>query len=269
MASRYDEMESQLKTLTGSGVRSKIINQLQDGPKGAQDLASHLGASVTTILHALKTLSDDGTVQRCSGGYELTHVGQLKSLLLKEMIDGLAALSENEKFWQSHDISGIPVHLQARLGKLAGGICIEDEPNNLLKSQAVFIENVSKAKKIWGVSPIIAPGYSDMVTSLIDGGATVSLVLTTSIICIVGRRVIQDWLAMENFHLFEIPDGIKVAFTVTDDALFLGLYNLDGTYDALKDLVCNGQDAVYWGKELFEFYLKQSHPIRDYLNYRT
>ena len=261
MGSRYDEMESQLKTLTGSGVRSKIINQLQDGPKGAPDLASHLGASVTTILHALKTLSDDGTVQRCSGGYELTHVGQLKSLLLKEMIDGLAALSENEKFWQSHDLSGIPVHLQARLGKLAGGICIEDEPNNLLKSQAVFIENVSKAKRIEGVSPIIAPGYTDMVSSLLEGGASVSLILTSSIISIIGPQTIQSWLASGNFRLFEILDGIKVAFTIADDSLFLGLYSNDGTYDPLRDLVCRGQDAVEWGGELFEFYLKQSHPV--------
>ena len=261
MTSQYDLVEDHLRTLTGSTIRVKIIFSLYyHGSQAVSELSARVGADTSTLLHAIKPLQNGGLVGR-GPTYELTHTGHIKALFLSELISGLAAVSQNEQFWQSHDLSGIPTYLLARLGRLEGGICIQDEPNNLLRSQAVFIENVSKAKRIAGVSPIIAPGYTDMVSSLLEGGASVSLILTSSIISIIGPQTIQSWLASGNFRLFEILDGIKVAFTIADDSLFLGLYSNDGTYDPLRDLVCRGQDAVEWGRELFEFYLKQSHPV--------
>jgi predicted transcriptional regulator len=68
-------------------------------------------------------------------------------------------------------------------------------------------------------------------------------------------------LSKKNLQLFEIPDGIRVAFTIADDMLFLGLYNLNGSYDPNSDLICQGQEAKEWGMELFEHYLKQSRIV--------
>ena len=261
MISQYDLIEGHLQALTGSSVRTKVILSLRDGPKAVSELTRDIGASATTILHSVKALIDDSIVKRLQSKYELTNTGHVRALLLSELISGLAVLKENERFWQSHDLSGIPAHLLAGLGKLAGCTCVQDEPNDLLRSQQVFIESVSRAKSIWGVSPIIAPGYSDMVTDLLEQGASVSLVFTKSILKIIRPEKLQKSLASDNFKLFEIEDGIKVAFTVTDDSLFFGLYNRDGTYDALSDLVCCRPGAVDWGMKLFEFYQRQSRPV--------
>jgi len=224
-----------------------------------------LGTKATTILHSIKNMIEDGTIVRMhNGSYLLTNAGHIKASFLSEMINGLDSLDGNMEFWQSHDLSGIPAKLLAKIEKLVGGKCVTDEPNILLNSQVVFIEGVSKAREIRGVSPIIAQGYAEMVTTLLERGANISLILTKSIIDTINRETLHSLLSKKNFQLFEIPDGIRVAFTIADDMLFLGLYNLNGSYDPNRDLVCHGQEANEWGRELFEHYLKQSRPVPDH-----
>jgi len=61
-------------------------------------------------------------------------------------------------------------------------------------------------------------------------------------------------------------DDIKVAFTVTESLLNFGLFRLDGGYDLGTDLICTGDSAVVWGRELFGHYRrisKQIEGIRD------
>lgn len=251
----YDD--GMLKSLTGSTLRAKILLALDGGPKLTPELVALLEAPASTVLHAARPMIDGGIIVKRSDGYNLTNIGRIETLLLVQLVDGLIALKEYADFWQSHDLSGIPTHLRASLGMLTGGRYIRDDKNTLMQSQAFFVKQVSQAKHIFGVSPIIAPGYAEMVSHLLDSGAAVSLILTKEIIDIISPATIKSWQAYEGFCLHEVLEA-RVAFTVADNCIFLGLYNLDGTYDTVSDLVCCGQKAASWGISLYEYYLKQS-----------
>jgi predicted transcriptional regulator len=254
----YDE--AQVKKLTGSSTKLKVMRALKDGPKNIAYLVQLMGTRDSTILHSVKALIDERIVERAQLGYALTNKGHIQSLLLENLISGQAALNEYEGFWQAHDLSGIPAYLLEDIGKLSGGKCVGDDADELLKSQTLFIESISKAKNIWGVSPIIAPGYVEMILSLLDQKANITLILTDSIIKKIDSGAIQKCLSAKNFRLYNIPE-IKVAFTVTDENLFLGLFYRNGTYDAHNDLVCSGKAAVDWGKFLFMYYLNKSQRV--------
>jgi hypothetical protein len=47
-----------------------------------------------------------------------------------------------------------------------------------------------------------------------------------------------------------VPIRAKVAF-----------FNLDGSYDPQQDLICEGPEAVRWGRELFEHYLRRARHV--------
>lgn len=254
---RYRQKDGALKSLTGSWVRTSILFSLQEGPKFTPDLAQAVGASSFSVLHSTKAMIAEGTVERGIDGFCLTNTGRIKANLLIELINGLAALDECIDFWQSHDLSGIPAELQLRIGQLAGGAVIRDDPDNPLKSQTAFIEVVARAKEIRGISPITAPGYQEMILAALERGAQVSLILTKSVISKIDPDALQAALAYENFQLYEISDA-KVGFTVTDKLVSIALFNLDGSYDPQQDLICEGPEAVRWGRELFEHYLERA-----------
>lgn len=264
MLTRCKQVEPSLKSLTSAWVRTRILFSLRDAPQFTPDLAQAVEASITSVLHSTKAMIAEGTIERCPDGFRPTNTGHIKVALLSELINGLAALDEGKDFWLSHDLSGIPAELQLRIGQLAGGKVVRDEPAAPLQSQAAFIEAVSQAKEIRGISPIIAPGYPEMILAALSRGAKVTLILTKSIISKIDPDALQAAFACDNFRLYEIDDGVKVAFTVTGELVSIALFNLDGSYDPQQDLICEGPEAVNWGRELFEHYLQQALPVKGF-----
>jgi predicted transcriptional regulator len=63
-----------------------------------------------------------------------------------------------------------------------------------------------------------------------------------------------------NLNLW-ILNEVKLALTVTDKHLSLGLYTKNGGYDPLIDLVSEDYDAIVWGNTLFKYYRKKSDKI--------
>ncbi len=252
-----------LRTLTISPYRVLAIFALRiaSEPKSLADLSRELGTHSTTISHAIEEAVSDGTIEHVGRKYRLSNVGQVKAMLLSDMVTALDVLEQTKEFWQSHYLGGIPSNLLAKIGMLSGATCIRDAPDAPLDSQKAFIESVMRAKEMRGVSGIIAPGYQEMILSILEKGAKVSLILTRGVIAKIEPDALKAAMAYENFTLHEIPSGVKVAFTVTNELVSLALYHMDGSYDPQQDLICEGEKAVEWGMELFEYYLKQATKI--------
>jgi predicted transcriptional regulator len=116
---RYDLAEDQIKAFTRSGIRAKIMLCLKESPKTAAEMERLLGTRATTILHAIKEMSDADIVERTTSGYALTNIGFIQACILDDLVGCIAALQEHREFWRTHDISGIPVNLQKGIGQLA------------------------------------------------------------------------------------------------------------------------------------------------------
>jgi predicted transcriptional regulator len=98
----------------------------------------------------------------------------------------------------------------------------------------------------------------------VRNGAKVELILTPKILDIVYREhyhLLSEVKSSGHFKLYKIDGDVKVAFTVTDKLISLGLFGQDGTYDMLSDLFCYGEKAKNWGMELFEYYKNLSEPV--------
>jgi Predicted transcriptional regulator len=140
------------------------------------------------------------------------------------------------------------------------------DPTSLLKSHEHFLEELMKTKEIHGVSPIIAPGHTEVISKAVENGARVELILTNAVFNAVLKDhsdILNRLLQSDNFHLYIIKKEIKVAFTVTDSFISLGLYRLDNGYDLVNDLFCEGETSHAWGMELFNYYLDQSTMFKN------
>jgi predicted transcriptional regulator len=262
----YDLAEGRIKAFSRSSIRAKIMLCLMDGPKTASEMEKNIGTRVSTILHAIKEMSGEDLIAKTSRGYSLTNIGAIEALLLEELMNTVVVLDRHNDFWLSHDLSGIPLELQKKIGMLAQSNVVAGDPVALLRAQEYFMESVLSSKEVRGLSPIIIPGYAEAIASTVENGAQVDLVLTDSILKIVlgeNRNALEYLIGCDNFRLHRINDGIKVAFTVTDVHLYLGLYMLDGSYDLGRDLFCTGEGATKWGLELFDYYFSFSEPVRD------
>ncbi|TSA49048.1 DUF1724 domain-containing protein [archaeon] len=263
----FDQAEMQLKALTRSKVRAKTMLCLEDGEKNIGALEKEIGTRATTILHAIRNLIDADLVTRAENGYTLTNIGRVQTHLINELVSAITILDQHKDYWLTHDISGIPEELLSRIGMLGRSEVVRADPAALLKAQTYFMEKIIESKVIRGVSPIIIPGYAETITACVENGIDVELVLTDSIIDLAYSdyyKGADGLLEFENFRLYKIKADVKVAFTVSDEHLYMGLFRQEGGYDLGNDLFCTGKAATRWGMELYEFYRNMSELVETF-----
>ena len=71
---------------------------------------------------------------------------------------------------------------------------------------------------------------------------------------------LKSFISQDMVKFWVIPE-VKIAFTVTDKYLSLGLFLEQGDYDNSKDLISDDYDAVTWGNQLFKYHKNQAKPF--------
>jgi predicted transcriptional regulator len=261
---KYDLAESQMKAFTRSAVRTKTLLALQEEEKDSGNLEKELGIRASTILHSIKDMAEAGLVRKGNKGYTLTNIGRVQAILIDELVSAIVILDQHKNFWQTHDMGEIPYDLLAKIGMLGRSEILVGDHAAILKTQEYWYSEVVKSKIIVGVSPIIIPTHPIAITKALENGAKVELVLTKTILDIVIRDyedLIKTLLTDKNFKLYRIDRDVKIAYTVTDSYLSLGLFRIDGGYDVGCDLNCYGDKARDWGMKLFEYHRNMSVPV--------
>ena len=115
----YDLAENRLKAFTRSAVRTKIMLRLaKSGETTAGELENDMNIRTSTILHAMRDLTDEDLVIKSRHGYSLTNIGKIQALLVDELTSAIVVLDQHKEFWLNHDISGIPPELLTQIGML-------------------------------------------------------------------------------------------------------------------------------------------------------
>ncbi len=262
---KYDLAETKLKAFTRSAVRTRVMLCLLEGELNAGELEMEMGLRATTILHCLKELSEEKLVTKRDHGYRLTNIGRIQAMILEELIGTIVILDRHWNFWMIHDLSDIPARLQMNLGMLVQCQLIKSDPTSLLKSHEHFLAELTRSRKIRSITPIIAPGHTEVITGAVEDGAKVELILTPAVYSAMLKEcsdLLKRLLQSDNFQLYMLKKEIKIALTVTDSLISLGLYRLDDGYDLGNELFCEKETSRAWGKELFNYYLNQSTLVK-------
>ncbi len=263
---RYDLAESDLKSFTRSSMRTKIMLSLMEKEKTASELTRDFDSRTSTILHSIKDLIENNLVDKTTRGYALTNMGRIQALILDELVGTIITLNKYSEFWLSHDMSGIPVELQKKIFMLGQSEVLRDSPETPLKSFEYFVQELSTSREIYGISPYTVTGYSDAIANPVHNGAKVEIILTDPVMNVIiseHKDILKELMLHENFKLYRIDRDVRVAFTVTESFLNLGLNRIDGSFDISGDLIAKGKSAVEWGLMLFNYYRNISHQLKN------
>jgi predicted transcriptional regulator len=266
----YQDVKDLLKYTSGSSVRVKILICLCEGIQTMSELKKEIGISSSTISYNLSNLEKKKITSKEGEKYILTPFGLLVTYNLMENMWTTAVISKFQKFWLNHDLSGIPPELIKRIGDLYQSSLVESESGEIYKPHEKYQELILKSNYIKGVSSIFRFNYIELFQYLIlENDIDVELILTNDIIQKIiqgldsdNLKLLENSMAKGNVKLGVINKDVRIAFTVTDKYLSLGLFHEHGDYDNTKDLISDDHDAVAWGNTLFEYYRNQSQKFQ-------
>ncbi len=264
------DLVKQVRAFASSELRLNILLCLKNGEMDINDLQKELGGRNTTILHAIRDMSDSSLITKNRYGYMLTNLGKIKTSLLENVMSVFENLEMNPDFWLNHDISSIPPEILERLSMLFQSDIIFSDPSTPLKCHESLVSMLAKSKKIFAILPVlIFPKESDIFINTLRKGSQVDLLITDKV---AGTLLDENGmlsskfkksLKFENFNLRLTTEDIKLVLIVTESFVYLGLWRHDGVYDVGSGTIYTGKCAVTWGMQLFEYYLERSTNIGE------
>ncbi|NYB53079.1 MAG: winged helix-turn-helix domain-containing protein [Methanobacteriaceae archaeon] len=262
----YEENKDLMRYASSSSVRVKLLICLSEGIQTMAEIKKATGISGSTISNNLSNLEKRKITTKDGDKYVLSPLGTIITLNLIENIKTTASVNKFHQLWVDHEISSIPPELIKSIGDLENSTLIESESGEIFKPHEVYEKLVSESKYVKGVSPIFRSSYIDLFMKLIvKNDSRVELILTNDILkqTLAGidaesLKDLKESISKEKVKLYVINEDVKVAFTVTDKHLSLGLFYQKGDYDNTRDLVSDDPDAVSWGNRLYEYYRNKS-----------
>jgi predicted transcriptional regulator len=260
---QYETVKEDMKFLTSSDVRSKIILSLKDGSKNLSDLRDELCLSSSTILHGMNQLEERNFILRESRFYSLSNTGMIAESMLFNMMKSVYSLKKFKTIFLNHEIGCIPNHLMKDLGSLKDSKIVKSTNTNFLKPQMALCGLVSKASNIKHISSVSHPENTGaLFKTIIEMGGDVQLVLTRSVleqlIKTTGTEFIKAAVLTDHLKLWTVKDNTKISFTMGNYFLAMGLFSTVGVYDPTMYMVSESNDAIKWGNSLFNHYLEQA-----------
>ncbi|WP_292469263.1 transcriptional regulator FilR1 domain-containing protein, partial [Methanolobus sp.] len=159
--------------------------------------------------------------------------------------------------------------------KLYGGLiavyrnphnCEIISPNliNMYEINKDFIETIDKSESVYLIFTFVHPSFPPIISKLVENNTNVSIIITKELL----RKIKSEkdgefisYFAFENikFYLYD-KDINMVSFALSDYCLILRLLSKNNEYDN-KQLSFLDSKALLWGKNLFDYYLKDTVPI--------
>jgi len=248
-----------LRLVICSDLRKNLLICLNEDKKSLGDLRNELNISSTTAIHALRELEKSNLAfQDRDKNYALTKIGMILTLKLADFSNAVDVLKKHERFWLEHDLTGIPEHLMEKIGWLRDSNIIQIDSLDIIKTHESFVRFIKPAKWLKGVSPIFSADYPVVFKEMIERNVNTQAIVTDAVlkktIDAFGKENFDKLISKYQLDLSVTDENLKVAFTVTDGFLSVGLFTNNGLYDPTHDLISTDNKAIQWGSELFEYY---------------
>lgn len=245
--------------------RSDLLLLLGEEARTIEEIKTILDVSPTAILPQIKKLTDSSLVVQRDGYYELTDMGEEVVKKVRPLVDVLTLLERND-YWLEHDLSGIPIYLQDRLGDLKDFRLIEPDPSQIFEPRTETVNFISDSSHLMVFSSFFRPEFLPIYSKLGRKGVKVSLIFTESVLEKTlhnYERKLKKFADMPNTELFVCNDGAKLAeLIVSDKGVLVSLFASNGRFHH-DHAFCSDSRALEWSRELFDFYKTRSRVIEN------
>jgi predicted transcriptional regulator len=255
-----------LDVIFASEKRMNTLLLLHDGPKEMEYILRSLKATRQALLPQVRILEDHRLVTGSNDVYGLTHIGKLLVDKMNPLMVTLEVFNDDIDYWGTHNLDFIPPHLFERLREL--GKCKEV---NLTLTESYqlnqeIVRTTFMSEAFYVITSFFHPDYPAVFTDMVQKDVKLYIITTKNVVDTMRTyhyEVFDRLLNSKSFNLFVHSKemGIQVV-AHNDHCLLLRLLTSEGHID-INHMLCSSPESLVWGKELFQYYLKNSQPVTE------
>ncbi|AKB28738.1 hypothetical protein MSSIT_2019 [Methanosarcina siciliae T4/M] len=251
--------------------RKNVLLLLLNGPNDINTIKKKLKASATSVQPQIKMLREKHLLVQEKDIYRLSDIGKIITEKMKPLLDTINVLEENADYLADRDLSKIPPFLLHRIGELGHCITIEPQIEHMFEMIPEFVKNAEEAKELRALISYFHPLFPSFYLELAKKGILVSLTLPESIL----RRWFENDYREQTRHFLEMENSkilvckeceMFPTIVAADSFMEIALFPKDSAFDR-KYLMSFEPGAIFWGKELYDYYEKSSEEVQNIDSY--
>ncbi len=240
----YESISEDVKYLTNSLSRLKILATLYESPKNMKELTEDTGLSYSSVSSTMHGLELKGFVYRQFSKYYLSNSMKLEIENILELNEIIEVINKFFNILDKHLIDMIPNNSIAELFLLGQANLIESGDIDAYKTYK-FIENaLGEADYVKCILPFYYENFNRQLNKLVDANKSVDAIVSPIILPVFEEKSdIKDLSSFKtNFNFLLI---------LTDKVMILGLFKDDGDFDQNRLLTSKNADSIRWANNLF------------------
>jgi predicted transcriptional regulator len=246
--------------------RKEVLLLLQDGPKEMKDILQSLNTSRQALLPQMKILKEHHLVNQVNDSYELTNIGKLVVNKMVPLVSIVEVFETDIDYWGSRELDFIPSHLLSRLSDIKNCITVRTHYTDMHTIQMSYHEASKKSKSLAGITAFYHPSFPKVFSELMHLNVKIYVVITNEVLDRLRTHrepEFEKLLGNNLFHLYVYPRKLGfLSMGFNDYQLLLRIFRKSGEFDN-DYITCSHPESLKWGKELFEYYLKDSTPMSE------
>jgi Predicted transcriptional regulator len=253
-----------LDIIFNSEKRKHVLLMLYDGQKEMPFILASLDTTRPALLPQMKILKESNLICQSGDNYRLTNIGKIVVDEMKPFLNTIETLDENSNYLTTHKVGGIPEDFLKRISDIRGYNLVEPTVVNAHEMNSDYLKVALASKAVYFVFTFMHPACPWILGQLADNNINVEIIFTRDLV----DKLIEGWseefrhyIAYDNvkFYIYEKEVGIS-SLTVTDAGFLLRLLFSNDEFSN-KQVLCLSPQGRQWGKELFDYYLKDAKPI--------
>lgn len=245
----YDSVSEEIKYLTNSLVRLKILACLYANPQNMKDLNDLTGLSYSSISTNMHDMELKDYVYRQSNKYFLSNSVRLKIENILEFNEVVTLLNEFFNIIDRHLVEMIPNESVAELYLLGKATMMESDDIDVNRLYNYIESSLSQANEVKCVLPFYYESFNRKLNALVEIDRSVEAMIPFTLL-----RTFEEKSKIRNISTFK--GGYNFLLICTDDVMILGFFKENGFFDQNRILTSKNPDSLKWAENLFENFKK-------------
>ena len=247
----YDSISEEVKYITNSLIRLKILAILYEEPLNMKDLNDTTGLSYSSISSNMHHLELQDHVYRYKNRYFLTNSTKLKIEEIMELGSIIKLLNEFFNILDKHLVKMIPNSSVAELYLLGKANLIESDGIDVYKMYNYIEDVLARADEVKCILPFYHESFNEKLNGLVAKDRKVEVIVPEVVFDIFEEKSkIKKLSTFDGEHNFLL--------IVTDEVMILGLFRDDGYFDQNRLLTSKNEDSIIWANNLFRNFKKEN-----------
>lgn len=260
------DIQKEIKFLTNSDNRLDILHCLYKSPLTLREIHEKTGLNNSSISINISDLEKKNYVINKNDVYYLTNSSKMILTNIFYLNKSINFFDDNADFLNSHKISKLGINALKDMSYIGDSQLVESNNLDIYKVIRLFKEFSLGSKSIKTIFPFMHPQINDLLNDWYGNDAEVKLILEENVSdvfidAVRNFKFERDSRSEISVKIFE--EALDFALVVTDKRIILGFNKEDGKFDQHAVYTSESDDAIIWGRNLFEEYEKL---CRDYIS---